>query len=381
MRRFCPHAVARISVFAVAVFSLLVVPRVSADSTVYARTNLVSDIPAFAAVTDPNLVNPWGLASGPTSPFWVSDEGTSVATLYNVNSATNSASIVPLIVNVPQTNFMNGPTGIVFASGDGFGGSPFFIFATLTGTVATWSGGNSAMVATGVPGAVFTGLAVGFVGSNSFLYAADSQNGAVDVFDSNYHNVTGTAFAGKFVDPNPVAGFVPFNIQTIGTKVYVTYAQIGPGGVDLPGGYIDVYDTSGNFIQRLATGGTLFAPWGLAIAPAGFGAFAGDLLVGNNGNGEINAFTLTGTFVGTVDNSQGQPLETSGLWGLRFGNSGAGGNSDTLYFNAGINGQRDGLFGSISPVETPEPGTFPLLAAGLTLLLYSCSGSSRLAKR
>ncbi len=346
-------------------------------STVYFQTNLTSDVPGLAANTDPNLKNPWGISFSPTSPFWVSDQASGLSTLY-----TGTGSALSLVVSVPPSSPPPaGPTGQVFNGTTSFalaGGSSHFLFDTLSGTIDAWgsSAGTTAVVMASSPGAVYTGLAIGSVGSNNYLYAANNAGG-IDVYDGSFNNVSGTTFAGKFVDPNPVGGFSPFNIQSIGGNLYVEYAALNSMGFPLPGGYIDEFDSSGNFIKRIATGGALDAPWGITLAPStGFGSYSGDLLVGNFGNGEILAFDpTTDAYLGTLDGPNGQPIHNSFLWALDFGNGGTGFNSSDLYFTAGINGQRDGLFASIQPI--PEPGTAGLTAMVL-MLIFGVGGWRRL---
>ncbi len=221
---------------------------------------------------------------------------------------------------------------------------------------------NPAVQLASTPGAVYTGLALAPANGSNYLYAADST-GAIRVFDSSYHQVSLT---GNFTDPNAVTGFVPFNIQLVGSNLYVTYAQLTPMGTGLPGGYVDVFNTDGTFVKRLATGGALYAPWGITIAPAGFGSFGNDLLVGNFGNGEINAYNpTTGAWVGTLDGTNGQPIVNDFLWSLDFRTGGPNVNTNALYFTAGINNQRDGLFGDIQSV--PEPASYGLALLGLAM--------------
>src|SRR5271166_5776635 len=329
-------------------------------SSAYFQTNLSSDVPGLAANTDPNLKNPWGMSFSPTSPFWVSDQFTGVSTLY-----TGTGSSIPLVVTVPPTSPPPaGPTGQVFNNTTSFtlpgGGASHFIFDTLSGTVDAWGGGTSATVMVTKTGAGYTGLAIDSVGMNNYLYAANNAGG-IDVYDATFTDVTGTTFAGKFVDPSPVPGFSAFNIQNVDGNLYVEYAALTAMGAPLPGGYVDEFDSAGNFIARVATGGPVDAPWGITMAPSsGFGTYSGDLLIGNFGNGQINAFNpTTNAYLGTLDGSNGMPIVNPFLWAINFRTGGPGATADALYFTAGINNQQDGLFGSIQLV--PEPG-----AAGTT---------------
>jgi uncharacterized protein (TIGR03118 family) len=331
-----------------------------ADS--FTQTNLVSDIPGMAANTDPNLKNPWGVSFSSTSPFWTSDQGTGLSTLYNATGTPQA-----LVVTIPGSSTPpTGPTGTVFNSAAGsflVNGSPAnFIFDNLNGTISGWNAGvgTTAMVEATTPGAVYTGLAQ----AGNQLYAANSSGGRIDVFNSSWAPTTVT---GGFKDPNLPAGLVPFNIQNIGGNLYVTYATLGPGGAPMPGGAVDEFDANGNLLKRIATGGSLFAPWGIVIAPSGFGAFSNDLLIGNFGNGEINAFdATTDMFLGTLDGPNGQPLVNDFLWALETRNGVNGFNPNAVYFSAGINDQADGLFGEIT--EVPEPATIFGTALGLATL-------------
>ena len=335
----------------------------------FVQTNLVSDVSGLAATTDPNLKNPWGFSYSATSPFWVSNQGSGNSTLYD--GAGNPAA---LVVTVPGGGPPSGPTGQVFNGGTGFvlpNNTPaHFIFDTLNGTIAGWNAGTTAVTMVTTPGAVYTGLAIANNGAIPYIYAADTT-GHIRVFDAGYNPVT---LAGNFTDPNAIAGFTPFNVQTIGNSLYVEYAMT-PGGHALAGGYVDVFNTDGTFVKRLATGGPLFAPWGVTLAPSTFGSFGNDLLVGNFGNGEINAFDPnSGAFLGTLDGSNGQPLVNDNLWALGFRTGGANDNPNALYFTAGINGEADGLFGAITP--SPEPTTLALLGLGV-----ACIGLARRKKR
>ena len=337
--------------------SLLLGASSSLLASAFFQTNLVSDISGMASVTDSNLKDPWGMSFSPTSPIWVSDRATGVSTLYS-----GTGTVVPLVVSVPPGAPL-GPTGQVFAGGAGFSGSPSFIFDTLGGTIDTWSAGTTATIVATTAGAHYEGLA----SANGTLYAANfGSGGGVNVFSSSYAPET---LSGSFTDPNIPLGYSPFNIQNINGLLYVEYAKVTAGvPVPLPGGggFVDVYNTNGNLVQRLISNGTLDAPWGITIAPAGFGSFGGDLWVGNFGNGEINAFNpTTGAFVGTLTDQNGNPIVNSGLWALDFGNSSA--NPNALYFTAGINMGSDGLFGDIQ--ATPEPASAGLIALGISGLL------------
>jgi uncharacterized protein (TIGR03118 family) len=243
-----------------------------------------------------------------------------------------------------------------------------FIFATLAGSIVAWNGSNgaTASVVASTPNAVYTGLAIGNNGSGNFLYAANFASGHIDVFNSSFG--AGTV-SGSFTDPNLPAGYAPYNVQAISGKLYVQYAQPDPvtheskEGAGL--GIVNVFDTNGNLLQRLVSnGGALNAPWGIAVAPAGFGEFGGDVLVGNFGDGTINAFNpANGNWLGVLTDSSGNPIVNDGLWAIAFGNSSA--NPNALYFNAGIGDEAHGLFARLDPV--PEPAEWALLTAGFAL--------------
>ncbi len=340
-------------------------------ATSYVQTNLVSDLSSVGAVTvDPNLKNPWGVSFSATSPFWVSNQATDTSTLY-----TGAGTKLNLTVTVPPaTPPPAGPTGQVQNSaGAGnfvVNGSPAsFIFDTLSGTINAWnsSTGTSATAVTTTPGAVYTGLALGNNGTANYLYAANfATGGGINVFDNTFTQVNSTTFAGKFVDPKLPAGYAPYNVQLIGSNLYVEYAEVGTRG-PITGtglGYVDVYDLNGNLVSRLISGSALNAPWGVTLAPASFGQFSNDLLVGNFGDGTINAFDpSTGAFLGTLANGNGTAIVNQGLWALDFRtNGGSGSVPNGLYFTAGINGETDGLFGYIAPA--PEPSVYGLAGCG-----------------
>ncbi|HSB27763.1 MAG TPA: TIGR03118 family protein [Pyrinomonadaceae bacterium] len=353
--------------------SMAAVDTAVGPSQFYSQHNLVSDIPGLADHTDSNLVNAWGLDSGPTSPWWVSDNGSGKTTLYNVSSGAITIFTVPGAGGAqgnPTGLVFNGGTGFVVNNGVGAPSAARFIFSSEDGTISAFKGSP---IVTVVPnanapahGAIYKGLAIDSRTAGQFLYASDFHNNKVDVFDSSFHLVT---LAGSFTDPNLPAGFAPFGIQNIGGTLYVTYALqdddkeddvAGPGN-----GFVDAFDTAGNLIQRVATMGELNSPWGLAQAPADFGRFSGDLLVGNFGDGRIHAFdpsslTEDGEFeaVGLMHSDAGRPIQIDGLWALQFGHgtvaSSANGLTTTLFFTAGPSGEDHGLFGSI--VLTQPPG-------------------------
>ncbi len=329
----------------------------------YTITNLTSDLPNVAAHQDTNLVNPWGLVSGPATPFWISDNGTGLSTVYN-----GSGSALPLVVTIPGGS---DPTGIVFNGSSNFGGSKV-LFATESGSIAGWTSGTAATVdANGDAGTVYKGLAIDQTGG--LLYAANFGLGRIDVYDSSFQPVS---LPGAFTDPTLPAGYAPFNIENINGSLYVSYAQTSGGTdeVDGPGlGFVDVYSLNGTFQNRVASQGALNAPWGMALAPANFGAFSNDLLIGNFGDGQIHAYNpVTDAFVGTLDGMGGNPIAVEGLWGLSFGNGLFGTNTNTLYFTAGIPGDGNvedhGLFGSIDVANGPEPSQILVTCLGFALI-------------
>jgi uncharacterized protein (TIGR03118 family) len=329
----------------------------AAESNVYRVTNLVSDVPGLAVNLDPNLVNAWGLVAGPTSPWWVADNESSVSTLY-----TGDGTPVPLVVLVAGN-----PTGIVFNGGPNFivtdgtnSGPSLFMFATEDGHILGWNPAvpppppstQAFVVAdrSGV-GAIYKGLAIASTSDGDFIYATDFHNARVDVFDSEFNLVS---TPGAFIDPRLPAGFAPFGIQEIGGVLFVTYAkQDADHEDDVAGqglGFVDAFDTSGTLLHRVATRGQLDSPWGLAVAPESFGRFGGDLLVGNFGDGHINAYALHhGAYRhrGVLRGTGGEKIVIDGLWALAFGNGAAAGPTDTLFFTAGPDDETHGLFGTI----------------------------------
>jgi uncharacterized protein (TIGR03118 family) len=388
------------------------------------QTNLVSDLPGVAAVTDPNLVNPWGISQGPGGPFWISDNNAGLATLYDVPGANNTpVDINSLVVSIPTPGDPLGasgtPTGTVFNLGRASGafqvtgvnkaGQPasapaIFLFATEDGTLVGWNPGinpvgfDPAKAGTyGIilkdnsgnnftepnpdlqTGAVYKGLTIATSStpifkddpnSTSVLYVSNFRTGQVEVYDSQLQRVM--LPMGAFTDSNLPRGYAPFNVQVLGDKVYVTYAlqnEAKHDDVAGPGhGFVDVFNLNGtpagpNGGPRLISRGQLDSPWGLAIAPSSFGSLAGSLLVGNFGNGRINAFNPdSGAFLDTLRDPDGEPIQIDGLWALKVGTNtpgstppGKGGDPNTVYFTAGLFGETHGLFGSLAPVAAGTP--------------------------
>jgi uncharacterized protein (TIGR03118 family) len=385
------------------------------------QTNLVSDLPGVAAVTDPNLVNAWGISESSASPFWISDNNAGVSTLYQVPDASSTPVINPLVVNIPTPVSTSGgtPTGTVFntdsaggafsitgpnKSGQTMSAPALFLFVTEDGTIVGWNpaidpsgqfagpNGASADAAIGVDnsgnnftnpdpgqqtGAVYKGLAIatssvpiiaGDPASTALLYVTNFRDGTVEVYGTNFNQVTDLP-AGSFSDPALPPHYAPFNVQVLAGKVYVSYArQDAFRHDDAAGphrGFVDVYNLDGTpglpgGNVRLITRGPLDSPWGLAIAPQSFaGLSAGNdpvLLVGNFGDGFINAFDAsTGSQLGQLVDPDGEPIQIDGLWALKVGNGGAGGDPDTVYFTAGPFGESHGLFGSLSTVAPGSP--------------------------
>jgi uncharacterized protein (TIGR03118 family) len=348
------------------------------------QNNLASNIPGLAHFTDPNLVNPWGVAHSSTSPFWIADDGTGLSTLYDGVGAPQA-----LVVTIPPpagspAGTKARPTGIVFNGTADFmiaGGASRFLFATEDGTISAWNGtaGTTAVLVidNSATGAVYKGLALGSNASGNFLFATNFNGGTIQVFDKNFAPAAGFSF----VDPTLPAGFAPFGIQNIGGTLFVTYAlQDASKTDDTPGpgnGFVDAFDTDGNLLRRFASAGTLNSPWGLALAPPGFGITA--LLVGNFGDGRINAFDpTTGAFLTQLSDRNGVPITIDGLWGLIAGNGGNGGAIDSVYFTAGINGEADGLFGSLTRATADAP---VLGYRALALLVLVLTGAGLVSMR
>ena len=332
------------------------------DATRFLQTNLVSDRPGFGTNNiDPNLINPWGVSHGPGGPFWVSDNGAGVATIYTGQGTT----VIPPITIAPPPGQAgpSAPTGQVFnTSGNGFDitangmtAPSVFIFATEDGTISGWNPSvspNSSVIAVdnsgGGTGAVYKGLTLAETHSGKErLYAANFRNGTVDVFNKNFQEIK------SFTDPTLPAGYAPFNVQVLQGHLYVSFAlQNSTKHDDVAGaghGFVDEFNLQGHLMHRVASGGPLDSPWGMAIAPSNFGAFSNDLLVGNFGDGKINVYDpKTDAFLGQVLGANGFPLQIGDLWDLIPGTGAAGADQNAIYFTAGVQDEAHGLFGKLT---------------------------------
>jgi uncharacterized protein (TIGR03118 family) len=358
------------------------------SSQEFADTALVSDKAGVVATTttiDANLQNPWGTAVAPGLPFWIADNNSNLATLYTGTGTVETSTItgsnsVGIAIPASAAGVQANPTGQVYNATGGFlihtvNGmeSAQFIYDGEGGTIAAWAANSGATTVTayddgivnGANHAVYKGLAIGSVNGATFLYATDLHNNKIDVFDMTFSKPA--AMQGLFVDPTIPAGFVPFGIAAVNGQLYVTYAKQDSAmhdevtGAGL--GYVDVFDMNGSFVTRFASGGTLNAPWGIAVAPSGFGSIAGDVLIGNFGDGTINIYTPSGsvgTFVSQLMVTNGGTLSIPGLWSLVFGNGDPDKPLTTLFYTAGFADQTDGVFGSIAVAATSAaPATNP----------------------
>lgn len=346
----------------------------------YHQTNLISDVAGQAPVTDANLINAWGLVAGPTTPWWVSDNHSGFSTVYT-GAGQPAPATGPLVVAITPPSgspagTIGAPTGIVFNGTTDFkldGTNPArFIFSSEDGTISGWNSTtdptHSVVKAdNSANNAIYKGLAIGSNASGNLLFATDFHNGKVDAFNASFAPAT---LSGTFADPNIPAGFAAFNIQAIASQLYVTYAKQDADAHDdtagVGNGYVDVFDMNGTLVKRLISQGKLNSPWGITMAPATFGELSGKLLVGNFGDGAINAYDpSTGALVGSLNNESGSLVIIPGLWALAFGNGAAAGDVSTLYFTAGPDGENHGLFGSLAAVATATavpsvtPGKLP----------------------
>lgn len=356
-----------LTLFATACVPLLLSPALAHDDghgnsgkqhSVYDNRVLVSDGSVAADNTDPNLVNAWGVAFNPTAFVWVNAADSGKAVLYD-----GTGKPQPLVVTIPGPNgAMGNPTGIVFSGGMDFvvtdgttNGPARFIFATENGTIAGWAPNvNTANAFTAVDNsdaaASYKGLAIGGDGKTHLLYAADFHNARIDVFDSAFKQVE---VPGGFVDPDLPKGYAPFGIQAVNGDIYVTYGKQDEEAeeeVKGPGlGVVNIFDAEGNFVRRLATRGALNAPWGIALAPESYGEFGGTILIGNFGDGAINAYgPRSGKFLGALRDAKGQPIHIDGLWGLAFGNGVEQQKSNALFYAAGPNDESGGAYGVLT---------------------------------
>ncbi len=349
----------------------------------FADTALVSDsadVIATTTVIDGNLQNPWGIAVGPGLPFWIADNNSNLSTLYGgkgqiETGAVTGSNAVGIGIPASAAGVQSNPTGQVYNGNGGFTiatskgeESALFIFDGEGGTISAWAQDSGATavtayddgVANGADHAVYKGLAMGSVGGVTYLYATDLHNNKIDVFDTSFSKPS--ALQGKFVDPNMPAGFVPFGITAISNQLYVTYAMRDAAmhdevtGAGL--GYVDVFDSSGNFVSRFASAGALNAAWGIAIAPSGFGTLQGDVLIGNFGDGHINIYSPEGDSMGALSVSNGGSVAIPGLWSLVFGNGDSDKAATTLFYTAGFADQTDGVFGAITPASTMSPNPY-----------------------
>jgi uncharacterized protein (TIGR03118 family) len=334
---------------------------IATASAQYLRTDLVSNQPGVAPNTDPRLVNAWGLVANPTSPWWVSDNGTGFSTLYN-----GAGVQIPLFVTVPPApsspaGTLGTPTGIVgntnatifMITENNVSAPSIFIFATLDGTISGWNptiGGATGLshatlaVDRSSAGATYTGLAIATNQAGTFLYAADGgPNRRIDMFDGAFNLVK------SFDDPAIPKNFAPYGIQTINGQIWVTFTALNKG----QSGFVDVFDTEGNLVKHSAVHGPLHSPWGIALAPADFGPMSNAILISNNiSRGRINAFNPeTGQFLGPLRDANGKAIEVDNIWALQFGQdaaANANGAHNQLFFTAGPNGYANGLFGVIA---------------------------------
>jgi uncharacterized protein (TIGR03118 family) len=364
---------------AVVVFGFFLLPAV-AQAQHYTQTNLVSDQTGVAVVTDPHLVNPWGLTRSATSPWWVADNNAGVSTLYtgagaivDINPTTTMGTVIIPGPKGSPANFVSAPTGVVFnGSATDFLIGPtvpplpaHFIFVTEDGTISAWNSGQAAILVVdhsdkGSPdGAVYKGATTALVNGQVFLYVTNFRLGKVEVYDTNFNRVK---ISEELFDDDAIPrGFAPFNIQNIGGTLFVTYAkQDAAKHDDVAGeglGRVELYEPTGRHIGHLQHGPWLNAPWGVVWTPRDFGVFSNSILVGNFGSGKVAAYNgFTREFIGFVKNPDNSVLTIDGLWSLTFGNGASAGPATTLFFSAGPDGETHGLFGTLTPVATEETG-------------------------
>jgi uncharacterized protein (TIGR03118 family) len=348
----------------------------SALAQQYHRTDLTTDastVSPSAPNVDPDLVNPWGLARGSGSPWWVSDNGTGLSTLYNatgVKVLLQQGKQPSVVIPTPDGTGTAAPTGTVVNTTSGFLVGPnakaFFLFVTEDGTISGWNptvSPNAVLVKNRAGKAIYKGCTIGITPSGrAFFYATNFQTGRVEIYDSNFHRIN-SGDDDAFRLPGLSKNWSPFNIQNIGGNLVVTFAHRAPGSHDEDHGaglgHAGVFDLSGRLLLRLKDGPWFNAPWGVALAPGDFGKFTHRLLIGNFGDGTINAFNaFTGAHEGAMlDDTTGQMLSIGGLWAISFGGDATiNGTATTLYFSAGANDEADGIFGKLTAVGTEQPG-------------------------
>ena len=354
------------------IFGLLALAGVSsiapAQQSGYSQTNLVANTSGVANNTDPQLSNPWGISFIPGQPFWIANNNGGTSTLYDAQGNKQS-----LVVGIPSasTNPCTPacPTGTVANPTTGYFNNGSFLFDTEDGIIANWTGQANAVVAVdnSPNGAVYKGLALLTNSNGTFLLAANFNSGKIDVFDRNFN---ATTLTGTFTDPNLPAGYAPHGVHVINNAVYVAYAMQDSAKHDPTTGaglgIVDVFDTEGNFTKTFASAGTLNAPWGVVMTSASFGAFSSDIIVGNFGDGTMNAFDPTGKFLGQLTNSAGTVITNPGLWDMVFGAGGTG-DPNTMYFTAGGANQTSGLFATLVPAAAATGADFSLSLSAPTV--------------
>ena len=348
----------------------------------YTQSNLISDGSVQARQTDPNLINPWGVAIGQQTPFWINAAGTGLSEVYDSGPNKQFVVTIPAAAGSTKTG---SPAGIAFnPSPTDFvlkqGGAATFIFGSLDGTISAWNASLAnaqTLVDNSTSGAVYTGLAIENSGTSSFIFAANFRANKIDVFDTKFAPANR---AGTFVDPTIPQGFAPFNVHILNDQVYVMYASQTPNAVPpttgAGAGFVSIFDVNGNFLKRAVSGGNLNAPWGIALAPTTFGQFGGALLVGNFGDGTINAYDPASfVFKGQLQDATGKTLVNDRLWEILFGQNGTG-DPNTLYFSAGVNDEKGGLFGAIAVTAPATAGDFQIGVSTPSLTLVEGSSGT-----
>ena len=356
-------------------FMLLPVMAYGQAANSFMQTNLVSDGSVKAQTTDSQLINPWGIAIGTQTPFWIDDAGSGFSEVYDSGGNKQFVVQIPAAGGLAKTG---SPTGIAFnPSTTDFalpqGSAALFIFDALDGTISAWNSASTnavKVVDNSASGTAYTGLAIDNNGAANYVLAANFAANTIDVFDAMF---APAKLSGNFIDAAIPQGYAAFNVHVINNQVFVMYAMQTPGGGPPTGGagagYVSVFDGNGKLLNHAISGGNLNAPWGIALAPTSFGAFGGDLLVGNFGDGTINAFDPTSfAFQGQLKDATGNPIQNDRLWEILFGQDGTG-DPNTLYFSAGVNNEKGGLFGAIAPTGPVTAGDFSVGVSAPTLTI------------